>query len=242
MSNLIGIYAHARSGSTSVQRVVQSHSKISKLIYEPLLLHRKWKELPDDHPFYYPRDTKEQRMKLVRDWIKLENSSGFKHLAYSVDLDPMSYTNELLEEFFNFKSICIYRENISQVVLSCMMSAHTGFWHSWHIQEHGEKMINSDLELNLDEFEFHFNNFKKTQEIIKSINGCFHLVYENFFYQSMNKKKKVVSEMFEFLGYEPEFNDKTEEFLSSNSKFNNRKTYQMVKNIDEIHRKFGGIF
>jgi len=69
----------------------------------------------------------------------------------------------------------------------------------------------------------------------------FQVPYQDFYYKKRNTDK--IFDLFKFLGLNPCFeNDQENIFLeetSTDRKANNKETYQLIKNVEEINEKLG---
>lgn len=240
---MIIIFAHPRSGSNSLQEILETNPKI-RILREPFNTKslRDWD--PDFEPLMNVKDleTMESYLKLVS-----KKYNGIKTLAdqLSTELNISLLINP------NNSIIILSRKNLLKAAISKIIGEKTDIWSvdKNTIEDYRKYMGKfnigylelGDIDKKIKEFRNSMVSYKK---ILKENNiKFFNLYHEELFSKSVSKKDKIkkAKKIFDFLGYHDKLNVKEiKEILNPKIKnMTDKNIYLKIRNIREIENKLG---
>ncbi len=209
------ILAHARSGSTTLFHIFENQSV--RIFCEPF--------------------NKNSTMKYLIHWGKndfcsalemiLSEYQGFKHLAGFCTIDQNQYIKEKCNTIF------LYRKNILNAAISLTLAFKTNVWMKLQkLSDYGKEKIYikpEDVQSSMN----HLSKFHKLKD-----DSCFTVSYEDLYYSDKNKQRKIIEDMFDFVGHKIIDYDKIERLLDvKNNKINPENWSDIILNWDEIIEK-----
>ncbi len=228
------IFATARTGSTSLARVLGESSDV-KMAIEPF--HEgfsKWNpEEKDYSKFIVNSETMNQALNDL-----FSRYTAIKVLDYQ--LEPEVYYSMLKRK--DFKILFLRRKNIAQSVLSNLVAEQTS---EWHKQDNTEiyknlKPINLDKMSEMIEYVSTMNseNAKFLEENKKG--DYLPLYYEELYSDSLEQNTANLKIICDFLGISLPPEDAIKKYmLPAEAKINYLDIYKNVPNYKEIEEKFG---
>jgi len=236
------IFAHARTGSTTLLRVLEQHEEL-KMAHEPFSQgyfidgpsRKKIREILSNKDLYFS---------LVEIFKK---NNGFKHIQQHINIE---FNKELLL-LEKAKIIFLYRKNLLETAISSRISSLVQDW-GWNPDKFKEKTRS---------FKFPQISIKELEQIIKKIktqnndykdfmieNGVnfFELAYEDLFGPEVTyeEKIKIVNRIFDFFGKpyitNPEKVERIKHMLNPEEmKTGSIELYKKIPNIMEIEKTLG---
>ena len=209
MKDNFAILAHARSGSTSLFNIFISQDV--KAISEPYNHHNSIKYLDD-----WGKNGFESSLDMIFSEYK-----GMKHLFEFTIREQ----TDLIKEKCN--TIILYRENMIDAAISLEMAFKTNVWlRRDKKSEYGKEKILLDR----DSVEFYYNYLKKIHNFFDD--NCFIVRYEDLYYG--DDQKKIIYDMFDFVGCEVKNYGFIECLLHKRNKINDKNWCDLVSNWEEI--------
>lgn len=238
--NKVVIFAHPRSGSTSLHKIMNTHLDLN-LALEPF------------HPSYSKWHPDEKNyIDLINDIPSLDAAleelfskyNGMKVLSYQL---PEEVYQHLLYRP-DCKVIFLWRANYLKSVVSILIAAQTNVWQKSDLNKIPgayEQLKPLKME-GIDGIESRVNRIRKeiqywNQIISQKPEGSFYKVtYEDLYCSGVGQGAARVKDIFDFLGLEAPETDKFVKFLEpQNEQINTAETYLAVPNIREINARFG---
>ncbi len=230
MSKRFLILAHARSGSTTLLKMVVAHPRLSA-ITEPFNKNRRlWgKEYITDN-----RDLQQVKAALAEVYSEVD---GFKHLveqsSYAGNIEIINKANTV---------ITIRRNNHLQATLSNFICQQANHWRTNKrvVLSHKYKPIS--IEKFKKALAFQRDKLQSYDKFIGD-NAIKHykVIYEDLYSskKTMDEKLAIVQEIYNFIDVESLLGKKSFEQLKKlldpvNSKLNSFESYKLIPNIDEI--------
>ena len=246
------IFAHARSGSTSLMRALNQHPSI-RILHEPFNKNRvAW---TGNNKNYKESLHTTTDLDAILDEIHA-SYNGIKTLFSHEHLHPKYNEHLLLRED---KIVLLHRKNLLQSALSNEIAEQTQFFnlpiHAIKATGESEEQVRRVIKqrglqpINIDRVRAKMQ-FKKTAMthyknfLVKNKKPFLEVSYEEIFALTRRERRQRVKEIFTFLGFlipNEEIMRKVDFFLSPDRKINNAHTYQLIPNIQEIERELGGI-
>ncbi len=238
--NKVIIFAHPRSGSTSLYKILNTHPDLN-LALEPF--HDRYGQWHPDERNYidYINDIPSLDTALEELFRKY---NGMKILSYQL---PEEFYKRLLNRS-DCKVIFLRRANYLKSVVSVLIAEQTHIWQKSDFNtvtgayEHLEPLKTEGI----DGIESRITGMKEGirywDEIIsKKPEDSYHKVtYEDLYCGGPEKGLARVKDIFDFLGLETPETDKFINFLKPrNEQINTAETYLSVPNIREIDSRFG---
>lgn len=232
------IFAHARSGSTSLFHILNLHPELS-LMEEPF---------NEDRAAWVP-GYKNYR-ELVHDIPSLDRQleeiwashNGFKLLDYQL---PEAMLHHIFQDQAN-RFVFLRRQNLLQAVVSVLIAHQNQLWQIWDadrpVTDYFKQLEPLDLEevqqrvaglkQHLDGFERGLGRF--------AADRVFKLSYEELYFSSGQAQRNLLNEIWDFLDLDPFFSADMERHLSvDQAKINTVKNYAHLPNAAEINQACG---
>lgn len=227
------VFAHARSGSTSLVRAIDSHPDV-RLLMEPFN-ERFATQHGVDHR---SRATDEAALDALLEEIYAEHN-GIKALDYQ--LPRPLYAHMLLGPR---RVLFLHRRNLLQAVVSHRMSEQTELWHKWdtdrpasdHYDELEPLQI-TDVRKRVDDL---YDSVRFYSGVLANKKDVLTVTYEALYEQGFDTRQDAITKIFSFLGLSPLPAEETERFLDPGvAKLNSLDTYAMVPNAHTIDATLG---
>jgi hypothetical protein len=231
-SEALLVLAHARSGSTSLLKVLDAHEDF-RMVNEPFNPTReKW-----GHNYRDEVSNVDDLDHTLDELFHYYN--GMKHLIYQL---PEELNHHLLKRAG--RRILLFRRNTLQAVVSAMIATQTGIWfgNRKHVLKHEMEPLDIN-EVSARVAWVQESVQKYRQFLIEHDLPFLELAYEDVFDRRLATSVKLskIKEIFDFLGVE-ELDDevigKIREILNPRKhKLNSDETYQRIPNVREIDKR-----
>jgi len=231
------IFAFPRTGSTTLQLLLESHPAISCEL-EPF----KARRCIEDYRINSREKVQDlESLKKVLGVI-YNKHNGIRHHGKQLPFELNKYL--LLHP--NIKIIFLFRENFLQREISHFISLESGHWG----RDRSKVLAHKYKNMNINSIKKSINSNKAKVEKYKKIltennKEFFEVTYEELFgLKLIEEKLRKLNAIFSFLGY-GEIKDKTilEKMKTRldplNSKLNSEETYRLIPNIYEVERELG---
>ncbi len=238
--NKVIIFAHPRSGSTSLYKILNTHPDLN-LALEPF--HDSYGEWHPDEKNYidYINDIPSLDAALEELFSKY---NGMKILSYQL---PVEFYKHLLNRS-DCKVIFLWRANYLKSVVSVLIAEQTHIWQKSDfntISGAYEQLIPLKIE-DIDGIESRIKGMREGiqywDEIIskKPEDSYYKVTYEDLYCDDLEQGLVRVKDIFDFLGLEAPETDNFIKFLEPrNEQINTAETYLAMPNIREIDSRFG---
>ncbi|MDE2890367.1 MAG: hypothetical protein OXR72_19365 [Gemmatimonadota bacterium] len=232
------IFAHARSGSTTLYRVLQLHPQMNVAL-EPFW-HGYAKENPGERNYVDFIDDVPSLEKALDDLFAKYN--GIKILSYQ--LPEKLYTHLLLSP--DVTVIFLQRANLLRAEVSGCIAEQTKVWQISDLNEETGHIYRSLKPVSLKKIE-------DGLEYAKELRGCYNSVierratgtyrkvyYENLYTGDLGANHAAAREIFDFLGLDlPRCEELDNHLDPRTSKINTPESYALLPNSNEINERFG---
>lgn len=236
------IFAHARSGSSTLSRVLEQNEDL-KISHEPF-----------QKGFFVEGFSREKIREVVtkNDLIVslkelYKNKNGFKHIQQHIDMD----LNKAMLSIKNSKIVFLYRRNVLKTVISSMISSAIDDW-GLRPRRFKEKFQKHSFEpISVKVVKATIEKIKRQREEYKSFLienkiPFFDLAYEDIFGLdiSYEQKMNIINKIFDFWDKkhveDPEKLERMKKLLDPQEmKTNSEETYEKIPNIYEIEELLG---
>ena len=242
-NNLFILFAHARSGSTVLNKILNTHPEI-KSISEPFNHDRhQW-----DDKTYYSRIHDIPSFDTVLDEIA-SAYNGMNHHFSQLDFE---YNKHLLLNRAS-RVIFLWRKNLLQAVISRSIAEQTKVWHAAKTSSSSSPAVPQTLDpLDLKRVKRRLEKLEKGirsyRDLLKeSGKDFFEICYEDFLNPRLEflDKLKQLDPIFTYLGNSPISTNTTkiaaiESILNpTHRKLNSEASYRRIPNIDEVEAQLG---
>jgi len=236
MANFV-IFASARTGSTSLARVL-GESKEVKMAIEPFSPdYTKWNPKEKN---YYELATNAGRINKVLDEL-FKRFNAIKILNYQLS----ESANFSLLARKDLKILFLTRKNVVEQIISDLVAHQTKRWHKpvdGSIYDKLEPIDISEMQKKIDYVQYLNDKYLKFLEE-KREGGYISLFYEELYSEDMDENIKTISTICVFLGIPTPANEVVEKYMPpSKAKINYKNIYKKVPNFNEIVKKFGKVF
>ena len=235
------IFAHPRSGSTSLAKVLDLSPDIDMAI-EPM------------HPSYGKWHLQERSyIETIKDTGTLEQALQeifLKHNAMKI----LSYQlpKELYRHMLNIpdlKVIFLRRTNILKAIVSVLIAEQTQIWQKSDFENISGDPYHAIAPLPIDGPEGIRSRLKAFKEDMqywdsfmsqKAEDTCIKITYEDLFEKGMGQSLECMDKIFEFLRITKPDNGSVAAFTEpEKQRINSKDTYKLVPNIEKINKEFG---
>lgn len=224
------LFAHARSGSTALQKVLETQWRMLGEPFHP----GKWR---NNVRSYGDEASDENGLKSCLARFR-KRYHGLRHLWTQLPRE----LNEVLVQQFP-KVIFLRRKNLLQSAVSLEISR--------HLREWGDSVRNSVLEkglppLSVDRLQARIERMRSDisfyqQSFQASGRDVLELLYEDLFHPS-EPGPRTLEPLWNYLGYSPDpaAQQHIAEWMAPENKSNDRLTYQKIPNVEEIEARLSG--
>lgn len=232
------VFAHPRSGSTNLLRVLQLHPELD-LLEEPFNeKHAVWRRFHREHR---QRITDMDSFNSVLREIYAKYD-GFKTLAYQL---PEELNRSMLLAP-DRKIIFHRRRNLLQAVVSGLLGVQTGLWNPTAAQapvlEYYAELRPLSLEETAGRLKHERSMIDLYADLLSAVpaGSCLNLFYEDFFLAPPAEREMQLTRLFEFLDVEPVPASAADRYINpARARLNSEETYARVPNLREIDEALG---
>lgn len=237
LENHLVIFAHARSGSTSLVRSLNLHPDLT-LAEEPF--HPKYGVWHPDERSYIDTIVDSPSLDLALEEI-FSKYNGIKVLDYQL---PNDLYCRLLQR--DCKVICLRRRNILKTIVSNLVAAQTSIWHISDLNSATEQQYKTLQPLDLNDIENRISYHNELQAIYRPIISQkpaplrMFVDYEDLYTDSLSRNRDALRKIFEFVGLLMPESAEIDLFLDPNrSRILASEIYDLIPNATEIENLFG---
>ena len=232
------IFAHDRSGSTSLSEALSAHPHV-RVARDPF--HPKYGQWHPSERTYRDSLTDVASLQTLLDELSAQYN-GIKVLSY--DLSEELYTYLLLLP--NLKVIFLRRRNILQTVVSGAISEQTRVWQTWDLKSQREDIYRDLQSIDIGElkkaleYQIWLQIYYRRVVMRRLRDSRLFLNYEDFYTGDLNQNRENLLGVLCFLGFGAADLSKADQYLDPRAaKLNNEDTYKMLPNAEEIDRVLG---
>lgn len=231
-------FAHPRSGSSSLFRILQLHPAL-QLLEEPFNEHfTSWR--PGNRNY---RDLVHDRASLDAQLAAIfADYNGLKVLDYQLPDDLISHLLHRPGSHVLF----LRRRNLLQTVVSNLIALQTQLWKKWDLTQPLEQYYHNLQPLDIDDVQ------RRVAELQQHLDFCealidarpgiagLKLVYEDLYFGSAEQRNQQVAAIWTWLGLAPLETEQIQYYLDpAEVKINSAATYACLPNAREIEERCG---
>lgn len=232
------IFAHARSGSSSLYETLQLHPALN-IIEEPFSEdYTKWYPGADD---YRSRVTDEGSLDAVLADV-FARYNGLKTLHHQL---PAALNDHLLLAPGR-KVVFLRRKNLLRAVVSGLIGEQTGLWKTWDASRPLHDYYSDLAPISVDQVRHGVAELRESMSRYDRLvsrlpeRSLLKLTYEEIYTTGRAEAEACLARLFRFLGVEPLVSDQTRPFLDpAQAQLNSPTTYEYVPNLKQIERECG---
>jgi hypothetical protein len=232
------LFAHPRSGSTSLYKILQLHPELN-ILEEPF--NEGFTTWNPDHPNYLER---------IHDISSLDAQlaeiftiyNGIKVLDYQL---PDELNLHLLLRP-DFAIIFLRRRNLLQAVVSALIAIQTNVWKKWEMTEPVEEQYRRLQPFDVEEIRQRVSWQKEHLDFVESVldshpnKAMIKLTYEDLYFAPRERRDEQITAIWRILGITPLDSAQIQHYLQPESmKMNSAVTYALLPNAEEIERLCG---
>ncbi|MEX0875353.1 MAG: hypothetical protein WD646_02400 [Actinomycetota bacterium] len=232
------VFAHARSGSTTLCNALQLNPQL-RILIEPF-----------NETFTQWRPGAKNYRELVKDTESLDlyldemfvDHNGVKALDYQM---PRSIYAHMVSNP-DRRVVFLKRANILQSVVSVLISEQTGVWHSWDLKDPVEERYRDLEPLSIADIRKRIGDLKREMGFYDGVisarppEATLELTYEDLYLHGVEQRQQLLEETFAFLGVAPPPREETEKLMDpGRTKLNSDSTYLRLPNASEIQQAVG---
>lgn len=232
------LFAHPRSGSTSLYRILQLHPELN-ILEEPF----------NENYTKWNNSNKDYRAR-IHDIPSLDEQvaeiftacNGIKMLEYQL---PDRLAVHLLQHP-DYKIIFLRRRNLLQAVVSVLIATQTALWKKWEMTKTLEEYYRDlqpldvrDVRQRVRELKDHLDSFEAVVDA-RPKDTAIKLVYEDLYFAEIARQHQQIEAIWDLLGVAPLAPERYEYYLRPECvKMNSQATYVFLPNAREIHETCG---
>ena len=238
-SNKFVIFANARSGSTSLAKLLGSSEDVQMSI-EPF--HPSYSDWNPGERNYAEFIDSAQKMNTALEEI-FEKYSAIKVLQHQ-------FSKEIYFQMLKTKDLKILfltRDNLIELAISRLVAGQTSIWQKEDLKEN--EIFTKLTPIDLDEIQEMIEYISELVEIYTKFlkenreGEYLHLKYESLYSSDMEQNMSRIAEICEFLGVKLPSRVNIEKYmLPSNAKINYANVYKNIPNLAQIEARFGKVF
>ena len=229
------IFAHPRTGSTSLARVLAESPDVTMALEPFHPDFTKWN--PGETNYHSQVKSKKAMLKAIDKLFS--KYSAIKVLDYQL---PKKLYHELLIRP-DVKILFLRRKNLVDAAISNAIGEQTGKWNKYD----SEKSYTKFKPLNVEKLtkwmeyvgglsNYYYSYLKKNRKA-----DFLPLAYEDLFFEDLEKNKKILEKICKFLGILPPPESAIKKFMTpSQAKINYENIYRKIPNYEEVKRKLNG--
>lgn len=232
------IFANARSGSTSLARLLGESSDV-KLCPEPF--HPNFSKWKPGRKNYSEIIKDSETMNQALDEI-FSKHTATKALIYQ--FSKSIYLTMLARK--ELKIVLLCRRNLAQAALSSLIAQQTSIWHKSDIDESVYDQLKPVKIVEIDKMADYFGEMNEFYAKFLKKNrkeDYMSILYEDLYSEDMEQNVQKISKICKFLGISLPPLRAIEKFMKpSKAKQNQNNLYKKVPNYREIEERFNSIF
>jgi hypothetical protein len=232
------LFAHPRSGSSSLYQILQLHPQLN-ILEEPFNEH-----FTDWNP------NNKNYLSLIFDIPSLDAQlaeifrayNGVKVLDYQL---PDDLAVHLLQRA-DCKIIFLRRRNILQAVISVLIAEQTHLWKKWERTQPLEVYYRNLQALNIAEIQARIRELKDHLDFFEGVldnrseREIIKLTYEELYFTSFEYRAQPIDEIWKLLEISPLARERYQKYLLPEfAKINSVETYSFIPNAEEIEQRCG---
>lgn len=238
--NKVIIFAHPRSGSTSLYKILNTHP-VFNLAMEPF--HKNYGQWNPNEKKYIDHIQDIPSFQLVLAEI-FEKYNGMKMLSYQLP-------EELYDSLFkisNCKILVLTRTNVLKTIVSNLIAEQTKVWQKSDLNQQTTALYHDIKPLEIDGvagIESRIKSFKEhicylNEMISRKPAECYMKIsYEDLYTKGMDNSFSYIKKIFDFLDLDMPDKEKLIQFIDPKlQQINDVDTYKLVPNIEEINNRF----
>jgi hypothetical protein len=232
------LFAHARSGSSTLYRILQSHPALH-IAEEPF--HDKYGTWKPGEKNYVDHIHDIPSLEAQLDEL-YARYNGIKVLTYQ--LPEELYTHLLLKS--ELRIVYLRRKNVLQAAVSALIGGQTGVWKVWDLKqeivEHYRDLASLPIDKLREIVEWDHASLARYSRVLdRRPKGSYvKLVYEELYTPDVAANKRVLRPVFDMLGLTMPETEELDRLLDpAITKLNSEETYRLVPNAVEIDEKLG---
>lgn len=234
----IVLFAHPRSGSTSLYEILQRHPELN-ILEEPFNEnftrwnpnHKNYREFIHDIPSF------DRQLAEI-----FATYNGVKVLDYQL---PDELAIHLLQRP-ECKIIFLRRSNLLQSVVSVLVAKQTQLWKKWEMIKPLEDYYRELLPLDVHDVQRRVQALKQHLDFFEPVidalpeGKAIKLTYEDFYFTPRPKQDAQIAAVWDFLGIPPLESEQLQFYLSPEAvKLNSTTTYAFLPNAQDIQQFCG---
>lgn len=238
LSHRLVLFAHARSGSSSLYQILQSHPQLH-ILEEPF--NEGFTDWHPDAPNY---------LELITDTLSLDEQlehifqsyNGIKVLNYQLP-EPL-YIHMLQRP--DLKVIFLYRRNLLQSIVSGMLAEQSSIWKKWEMERPIQDYYEHLAPLSISDIRKHIGWLQEGLAFYGQVISALPqdkrliLVYEDVYFGMPDERAAWLGRIWQFLNLDPVESSAVQQYLDPHfAKINSHETYQFIPNVDEINQQLG---
>jgi hypothetical protein len=236
--NLI-LMAHPRSGSTSLNRVLDLHPKLN-ILMEPFNENfTNWAPGNKDYLSLIHDDVPSLKAQLAEIFATY---NGIKTLGYQLS----DAQNTYLLQRPDCRVILLRRKNVLKAVVSVLISEQTNLWHKWDARQPLAEYYRNLQPLGIADIQTRIRELNALADFLERMvearpdQRYIKLTYEAFYFAPVTEQERVMTAIWQLLELEPLPRSQYEHFLRPEEMtMNSAETYALVPNIAEIEAACG---
>ena len=231
------LFAHPRSGSTSLYQILQSHPGLDLL------------EEPFNENYTRWNSGNKNYLELIHDIPSLEQQIAEIFTAYNgIKILEYQLPDELAVHLLrcpDYKVIFLRRRNILQSIVSVLIAKQTRLWKKWEMTRPLEEYYRDLQPLDIQDVRQRVAGLKEHLDFFESVldarkDGAIKLTYEDLYFAEPPQQSQKLEEIWEFLGIRPVELEQVRCYLRPESaRINSAATYAFLPNAKEIHDACG---
>ena len=234
----IVLFAHPRSGSTSLYQILQLHPEIN-ILEEPF---------NENYTRWYPWN--KNYRDLIHDIPSLDaqlaeifaTHNGIKVLDYQL---PQKLTVHLLQRS-DSKVIFLRRKNLLQAVVSVLIAEQTTLWKKWEMTRPLQEYYQDLQPLDVQDVQRRVTDLKQSLDFFESVvdalpqGKAIKLTYETLYFTQPAHRDAQIAGLWNFLGIAPLESGRMQYYLEPGAvKLNSPETYAWLPNAMDIQQLCG---
>jgi LPS sulfotransferase NodH len=232
------LFAHARTGSTSLMHLLNLHPEI-RMCHEPF---------HPSHATWYPGE--ENHIDVVKDESVLDAQlskifqryTGIKTLSYQL---PDNLYERLLSRD-DMKVIFLSRRNILQAAVSGFVARQTNVWQSSDLEKSGSRQVAPLEPVPVDQLRETLKYYRELDSVYREIvsrkpsTSTLEIFYEDVFSGDLERNRSALLHIFRFIGLDMPQGEKVGKLLDpGQTKVTTETIYRSIPNAALIDQELG---
>ena len=231
------LFAHWRSGSTTLVRALERHPEL-RILNEPLSeTFTKWR--PGDRDYH--RLIKDKRSLDAELEHMFAEHNGIKILGYQMPWD----LNVHLLRNTGVRVVLLKRLNLMQTVVSGLIAQQTDVWHAWDVEDDLDRRYAALQPIPVEEVRKGIADIGEDVAYHEGIlrrrrDGWMVITYEELYHADPEQRRAALDSVYTFLGVDPADARETAHLLDpARTKLNSERTLAYLPNARELDAALG---